>query len=297
MKKVIVVVGPTGVGKTKLSIELSKVFDGEVINADSTQVYTGMDIATAKVTEKEKDGISHHLFDIKSMEEDYTAYHYQTDARNKIEEIFSENKTPIMVGGTGLYIKSCLYDYQFKEETLKNEYLDVPLEELYQQLLKIDPTTTIHQNNRKRVIRALNYYEDNKVPLSLKEKAREPIYPVLVIGLTTDRKTLYQRINDRVDLMVKEGLLEEARSIYDSHIRSKAVMTPIGYKELFPYFEGKVTLEHALDEIKKNSRHYAKRQYTWLRHQMDVTWFEVNFDHFYKTVEEVIRYIEAQDEI
>ena len=170
MKKIIAIVGPTGVGKTKLSIELSKKYNGEIINADSTQVYKGLDIATAKITEKEKENIVHHLIDIKQITEDYTVFDYQKDSRNEIEKIFSKNKTPIIVGGTGLYIKACLYDYKFEENKNQNMYEDKTNDELYEILVKIDPNTQIHKNNRKRVVRAINYYNETGNIPSFKEK-------------------------------------------------------------------------------------------------------------------------------
>lgn len=292
MEKVICIVGPTGVGKTKLSIELAKNLNGEVINADSTQVYRGMNIATAKVTEEEKEGIPHHLFDIKEIDENYTVYDYQKDCRLKIDEILKRNNIPIIVGGTGLYIKAALYDYKFEEETNNiNEYLEYSNEELYNRLLSIDPATTIHKNNRKRVVRALNYYEQNNESISTKEKTDKLLYNVKFIGLTTDREMLYERINKRVDIMLQNGLLEEAKKIYNTNIRSKAVLTPIGYKELFEYFDGNIELEQALELIKQSSRKYAKRQYTWNNHQFDVSWFNVDFNNFESTVNEVLNFI------
>ena len=295
MEKVIVIVGPTGVGKTKMSIELAKRFDGEVINADSTQVYRGLDIATAKVTEEEKDGVLHHLLDIKNIDEDYTVYHYQQDARKVIDDILSRGKTPIMVGGTGLYIKAALYDYQFSEEVKDAiDYEQFDNETLYQKLLEVDSKTDIHPNNRKRMIRALQYYEVHKEPISLKEKTERILIPHIMIGLTMNRARLYDRINERVDEMIAHGLLDEARKIYDTKIRSKAVMTPIGYKELFSYFDGTQSLEECIALMKQRSRHYAKRQYTWFRNQMKVQWFDVDPDHFDQTVEEVKRYIKTQ---
>lgn len=289
---VIVITGPTAVGKTKLSIELAKKVNGEIINADSTQVFKNLDIATAKVTKEEMEDIPHHLIDIKDITDDYTVYDYQRDCRNKIEEIKLKGKTPILVGGTGLYIKAALYDYQFNNETTNNNYDDKSDEELYKMLLEIDPETDIHQNNRKRVIRALNYYEQNKEPMSQKEKTDKLLYDSLFIGLTTNRDVLYDRINNRVDLMFKQGLLEEAKKIYGTNIRTKAVMTPIGYKELFDYFDGNCSLESANDLIKQRSRHYAKRQYTWFNHQMEIKWFDVNFEDFDETINEVIDYVE-----
>ena len=181
MKKIICIVGPTGVGKTKLSIELAKKLNGEVINADSTQVFKGMDIATAKVTEEEKEGIPHHLFDIKEIDENYTVFDYQKDCRLKISEIQNRGKIPILVGGTGLYIKAALYDYKFEEENYINEYEEYSNEEIYNKLLSIDPNTSIHMNNRKRVVRALNYYNNTNKTLSSKEKTDKLLYDVIFI--------------------------------------------------------------------------------------------------------------------
>ena len=288
---IICIVGPTGVGKTKLSVELAKILNGEIINADSTQVYRGLDIATAKVTEEEKENIPHHLFDIKDITEDYTVYDYQKDARNCIKNIISRGKTPILVGGTGLYIKACLYDYKFEEENDSKDYSNYSDEELYKLLLSVDKDTNIHPNNRKRVERALNYYYSNNESISKKKKTDKLLYDAVFIGLTTDRDNLYNRINKRVDEMVKNGLLEEAKKIFDLNVRTKAVLTPIGYKELFPYFEGKEELNKCLDLIKQRSRRYAKRQYTWNNHQIPVNWFNTNYDDFNKTVNEVKEFI------
>ena len=287
---VIVVLGPTAVGKTKMSVELAKLLNGEIINVDSTQIYKDLDIATAKIKEEEKEGIPHHLFDIKNIKEDYTVYDYQKDCRNKIDEILSKNKTPILVGGTGLYIKAALYDYKFNDE-VNNQFEDLTNEEIYNKLKKLDENIDIHINNRKRLVRALNYCLNNNLKFSEKEKTDKLLYNTVFIGLTTDRNILYDRINKRVDVMVKDRLLEEAKKIYDSNIRTKAVMTPIGYKELFPYFENKKTLEECLELIKQNSRKYAKRQYTWFNNQMDVVWFNVDFDNFNNTIKEVYNYI------
>ena len=290
--KVICIVGPTGVGKTKMSIELAKRLNGEVINADSTQVYKGLDVATAKVTEEEKENIPHHLFDIKEIDEDYTVFDYQKDARKEIDELLEKNKTPILVGGTGLYIKAVIYDYKFNEENNNNLYEDKTNEELYEKLISIDPNTDIHKNNRKRIIRALNYFEENNEPMSKKEKTDKMLYDTVFIGLTTSRDILYDRINKRVDIMLQNGLEQEAKNLYDKNIRSKAVMTPIGYKELFEYYDGLISKNDAIDLIKQRSRKYAKRQYTWFNNQMNVKWFDVNFDNFEETINNVINYIE-----
>ena len=291
---IIVITGPTATGKTKLSIELAKKLNGEIINADSTQVFKDLDIATAKVTEEEKEGIKHHLIDIKNINENYTVYDYQKDARKIINNILNRKKTPIIVGGTGLYIKACLYDYKFAEENNKNNYENESTEELYKKLIEVDQNTSIHPNNRKRIIRALNYYNENKKPLSSKEKTDKLLYDTIFIGLTTDRQKLYEKINNRVDKMVELGLIEEAKKIYDTKIMSKAVMTPIGYKELFPYFENKCKLNECIEKIKQKSRNYAKRQYTWFNNQMNIKWFNVDYDNFDKTIEEVYKYIETK---
>lgn len=288
---IICIVGPTGVGKTKLSIELAKKLNGEVINADSTQIYKNLNIATAKVTEEEKENIPHHLFDIKEINEYYTVYDYQKDCRLKIDEIQKRNKIPIIVGGTGLYIKAALYNYNFEKENIVNEYNEYTNEELYNKLLSIDSNIEIHINNRKRIIRALNYYDNTNKNISSKEKSNKLLYDVVFIGLTTDRKILYDRINKRVDIMLENGLIEEAKKLYNTNIRSKAVLTPIGYKELFEYFDNNCTLEESIELIKQRSRRYAKRQYTWNKHQLNVNWFDVDFKNFNNTVNDILNFL------
>lgn len=289
---IVVIAGPTAVGKTKLSVELAKKINGEIINADSTQVYRKMNIGTAKVTEAEKEGIPHYLFDIKDVNEDYTVYDYQRDCRYYIEDILNRGKTPILVGGTGLYIKAALYNYEFKDEDTNYDFSNLSNEEVYNKLKKLDPNVDIHPNNRKRVERALTYILNNNESISTNKLGSRLIYDdVLFIGLTTDREILYDRINKRVDVMVDNGLLEEAKYFYDMGIHSKAVMTPICYKELFDYFDGKLTLDDALDLIRQRSRKYAKRQYTWFNHQIPIKWFEVNFDNFGDTISNVYNFI------
>lgn len=295
MNKVIVIVGPTSIGKTKLGIELAKKLNGEIINADSTQIYRNLDIATAKVTEDEKCGINHYLIDIRNIDEDYSVFDYQNDCRKSIDIILQKNKIPILVGGTGLYIKAALYDYTFEKEEKRVCFDNLSNDEVYNYLLKLDPNTIIHKNNRKRVERAINYYLNNNSTLSEKVKSNSPLYDCIFIGLTTDRKVLYDRINNRVDKMIKDGLIEEARKIYNLNIRSKAVMTPIGYKELFDYFDCKITIDSAIELIKQRSRRYAKRQYTWFKNQMDVNWFEVDFNNFDKTIDYVYNFIKKNN--
>ena len=284
---IICVVGPTGVGKTKMSVELAKKYNGIIVNCDAMQVYKEMDIATAKVTKEEKEGIKHYLFDICNLEDNYTIFDYQKDARKIIEE--NKNKNIIFVGGSGLYLKSALFDYRFSNDEDNNTYDNLTNEELYDLCVKKDKDMNIHVNNRKRLIRFLNRKEENDVEPKLLYKN------VYFIGLTTSRDKLYKIINERVDKMMENGLLKEAKYFYDKKVNCKALNTVIGYKELFKYFNNECTLEEALDLIKKNSRHYAKRQYTWFNNQMNIEWFDVFYDNFNNTVEEVIKFIDNGD--
>ena len=279
-----VVCGPTGVGKTKLSVMLAKKYNGIVVNADSMQVYKYLDIGTAKVTESEKEGVPHLLFDIVNPDELYTVFDYQRDLRKVIEE--NKDKNIILVGGSGLYIKAGLYDYKFAfEEEKQNTYDDLDNETLYKMVKELDENTDIHVNNRKRLIRRLNQK-------CVSSEGNKLLYDAIFIGLTTSRDKLYERINKRVDEMVDDGLIDEVKSLYDKNIRSKAIMTGIGYKELYDYFDSKISLEEAIDLIKKRSRHYAKRQYTWFNNQMDIKWFDVDFNNFDNTFKSVVKYIE-----
>jgi len=291
MNKVIVITGPTAVGKTKLSIELAKRYNGEIINADAVQVYKGLDIGSAKVTEEEKEDIPHHLFDIKEVDEEYTIYHYQKDCRKLIKEVQGRGKTPILVGGTGLYIKAALYDYKLTEEKETNTYDNLTDEELYNKLLEVDKDIVIDKNNRRRLIRALNYYKENNKSINT-NTTNKLLYDAIFIGLTTDRRILYDKINTRVDIMIKDGLLNEVKAFYDKNVRTKPLLNAIGYREIYSYFDGNISLEEATDKIKQNSRHYAKRQYTFFNHQLPVVWFETDYSNFNNTVEKVINYIE-----
>ena len=290
MSRVIVITGPTAVGKTALSIELAKRLNGEIINADAMQVYKGLNIGTAKVTEKEKENIPHHLFDIKEVEEEYSIYNYQKDCRKVIDDILRRNKTPILVGGTGLYIKAALYDYKLSEEKTNNTYDNLKTEEIYKELLKLDKDINIDKNNRRRLIRALNYYKENNTSIS-NNKTNKLLYDTIFIGLTTDREILYKKINQRVDNMIENGLLEEVKYYYDKNIKTKPLINGIGYKELYNYFDGLCSKEEAVEKIKQNSRHYAKRQYTFLNNQLNVVWFETDYNNFNNTIEKVSSYI------
>lgn len=290
MSKIIIITGPTAVGKTKLSIELAKKYNGEIINADAVQVYRGLDIGSAKVKEEEKDGIMHHLFDIKEVNEEYTIYHYQKDCRKKIKEILDRGNTPILVGGTGLYIKAALYDYKLTEERETNTYNDLTTEELYNKLLELDRDIIIDRNNRRRLIRAINYYKENNKSIN-NNVTNKLLYDCVFVGLTTERKVLYDKINARVDIMMKDGLLNEVKVFYEKGIRTKPLLNAIGYKEIYSYLDGNISLEEAIDKIKQNSRHYAKRQYTFFNHQLPVVWFETDYNNFNNTIEKVESYI------
>lgn len=280
---ILAIVGPTGVGKTKLSIALAKKYDAIIINCDAMQVYRGLDIGTAKVREEEKEGILHYLFDFVDVETNYTVFDYQRDARELLKQFADRNI--IFVGGTGLYLKALLYDYRFSLEE-KSSFDDSKFsnEELYEMCLKKDSTCRIHPNNRRRLIRFLNRNEKDKVEPT-------PLYDFKIIGLTTDREHLYSIINKRVEVMIAEGLEDEVRKFYPLRFHSKALMTGIGYKEWYPYFEGKITKDECVTLIQKNSRHYAKRQYTFFRNQLPVNWFSVNYDHFEETILEVEKFI------
>lgn len=284
---IIAIVGPTGVGKTKMSVSLAKRYNAEIISCDSMQIYRKMDIGTAKVTEEEKENIVHHMIDIKDVQDDYSVYDYQKDARNILDNLIKKNKNVVIVGGTGLYLKALLYNYEFRENGEKNDYTKFSNDELYDMVLKIDKDTKIHKNNRQRLESYLNNHKTNDKVVSNKL-----LYDVKIIGLTRPRNELYDAINSRVDKMIYDGLLDEARYFYNNNIHSKAINTAIAYKELYPYFEGKSSLEDCINLIKQRSRNYAKRQYTFFNHQLNVKWFNVDVNNFEKTISNVISYIE-----
>lgn len=289
MEDIIVIVGPTGVGKTKLSIELAKRFDAEIINGDSVAIYKRLDIGSAKPNIEEREGIPHHLLDIRDVFEDYSVFDYQKDAREKIEELKKRGKRVIIVGGTGLYIKAALYDYKFKESTTNNSYDELTNEEIYEKIKSYNLEKIPEPNNRRRLVRLLNKLEQKEELTYNKDKL---LYNIKVIGLTTDRTLLYERINKRVDNMLKDGLLEEIESLKEYYNNSRILNSGIGYKEFYDYLFNNKKLETIIEEIKQDSRRYAKRQYTFFRHQFDTNWFSVDFNNFQKTIDEVIKSIE-----
>ena len=299
MKKVIGVIGPTSVGKTKMGVALAKKLNGEVISGDSMQVYRQMDIGTAKVTIEEMEGVTHHCIDILDPKDQYSVHDFQQTVRKQITEITNRGHVPIIVGGTGLYIKAALYDYTFSEmennhDEINKKYKDYTNEQLYAHLKQIDEESAkiLHFNNRRRVLRAIEIYEQTgqKKSEMINEQEHICLYDAYFVGLTLPRELLYERINLRVDLMMKNGLQGEMESLIKQGLtRENQSMKAIGYKEWFDYFEGKCDLNEVSENIKKHSRQYAKRQYTWFKNQFDVHWYDVCLENFSKTIEEVSR--------
>ena len=291
MNKIIVIVGPTGIGKTKLSIELAKKLDAEIINGDSVAIYKKLDIGSAKPTIEERENIPHHLIDVKDVEEEYTVFDYQKDVREKIKEIESRKKRIIIVGGTGLYIKAALYDYNFTEGTTYNEYNDLSNEEILNKLKEYNLEKYPELNNRRRLVRLLNKLENNETITNHKDKL---LYNIKVIGLTTSRDILYERINKRVDTMFNNGLLNEIESLKDKYKTSKILNSGIGYKEFNDYLFNNKSIEEVKEEIKLNSRRFAKRQYTFFRNQFNTKWYEVDLNNFDNTINEIYNDIKKE---
>lgn len=287
-KPLIILTGPTAVGKTKLSISLAKAVNGEIISADSMQVYQQMDIGTAKITPEEMQGIKHYLIDEFSPEEDFNVVKFKEYAVKYMEEIYAKGKVPIIVGGTGFYIQALLYDIQFDKTEDDHSYRG-ELEELaaskgatylHEKLREIDPKSAeiIHANNVKRVIRAIEFYHQNGYPISEhneEQSQNESPYNYAYFVLNHERSILYQRIDKRVDQMLELGLVEEVKKLYDQgYDLSLVSMQGLGYKEIISYFEGEISLEEAVYCIKRDTRHFAKRQITWFKRERDVIWVE-----------------------
>lgn len=296
MSNIILIVGPTGTGKTTLSIKLAKKYDAVILNADSTQVYTEPLIATAKIKEHEKENIEHYLFDVVSLNDDYTLYDYQKDGRRLLDRFISENKNVIIVGGSGLYVKALLYNYVLEDKKEINiDFSEYSNEELKNKVLALDPESDIHVNNRQRLEGFLkHYYETGKV-IKKTDEINNKLYNFISIGLKSDRETLYKMLDKRVDSMFNEGLLDEAERLYKMNLKNYTNI--IGYKELNEYFNGNISLDEAKELIKRNTRRYAKRQFTWFNNQMkDIKWFNVNYDNFYDTIKEVENYLGGLNE-
>ncbi len=283
MEKVIVVVGPTSVGKTALAVQLAKTYNGEIISGDSIQFYKKLNIGSAKVTLEEQAGIPHHLIDFLELSDNYSVANFQKDCRKLISEITKRGKVPIICGGTGLYIKAVLYDYEFKTEekdpVITERIAKLDPEGRYVLLQELDYATseTIHPNNQQRVMRALEMaLMGQSKSAMIAEQEHKLLYDVCMIGLTLERSRLYERINYRVDVMMERGLLAELDDLVSDPLSfTYQGMQGIGYKEFKPYYDGEIALEEVLEKIKKNSRNFAKRQFTWFNNQMDVTYFDI----------------------
>ncbi|NGP44055.1 tRNA (adenosine(37)-N6)-dimethylallyltransferase MiaA [Bacillaceae bacterium SIJ1] len=283
----LVIVGPTAVGKTALGIELAKRLGGEIISGDALQVYQGFDIGTAKVTEEERQEITHHFIDTLPPDASYSVADFKEQALKKIHDIHTAKKLPMIVGGTGLYIQSVVYPYEFTDQgsspelrkRLEKEAERFGQEQLHQRLQAIDQEAAkrIHPNNVRRVIRALEIYEmTNETPTAqLRKQSTDYRFPTLLVGLTMERATLYQTINQRVEQMVEEGLFDEVKDLLDRGYKNTQAMQAIGYKEIVAYYDGECSKDESIAQLKKNTRRFAKRQLTWFRNKMDVTWFDV----------------------
>lgn len=286
--KVVVIVGPTASGKTSLSIELAKKINGEIISSDSMQIYKDMDIGTAKVTKEEAQSIKHYLVDCVSPDERYTVSDFKKDAESSIEEILKKGKTPIIVGGTGLYVNSLIYGIEYPEfefdENYRNELMtraesEDGLKEIWEEANKIDPEAMkkISPNDKKRIVRVLEIFKatgKTKTEQEILSRQNGVKYDYKVFGITMDRKKLYSRINLRVDIMIKKGLEEEVRNLLNKYKKFPTAMQGLGYKEVVEYFDGKLTYEEMIDKIKQESRRYAKRQLTWFRKNKETIWLD-----------------------
>ena len=310
MKKPLIVIGgPTACGKTGFSIQLAKKIGGEIISADSMQVYRYMDIGTAKVTLEEADGVPHYLIDEFDPDEEYNVMIFQQKAKAYMEEIWAKGKVPILVGGTGFYINALLYDNDFTETendtTYREECYKLAQEQgpevLFERLKEVDPAYAeiMHANNVKRVTRALEYHYLTGQKFSehnAEQKEKESPYDAAVIILNMDREKLYERIELRIDLMMEQGLLEEVKGLLEKGYAPDLVsMQGIGYKEFVPYFNGECTLEGAVTQLKTNTRRFAKRQLTWFRRQIDGLWVDLGNATGEKAMEDVLSYLKQQN--
>lgn len=308
-KPLIILTGPTAVGKTAVSIQLAKTIGGEIISADSMQIYQYMDVGTAKIMPEEMEGVPHHLIDKILPDTPFHVYEFKKMAKVCMEQIYERGRIPIVAGGTGFYIQALLYDVDFCEEETDHAYrrelekisAEKGAEYLHRMLSDVDEDSAraIHPNNIKRVIRALEYFHETGMPISAHnrdQREKESPYGFIYVVLTMDRKKLYDRINERVDQMVRRGLFEEAAMLAEKgYTKDLVSMQAIGYKELFPYFEGQITKEEAVEQIKKDTRHFAKRQLTWFRRERDVTFLNKDaFEREEDLVREIVRLAERK---
>ena len=306
MKKrpLIVLTGPTAVGKTALSVKLAKAVNGEIISADSMQVYTGMDIGSAKISKEEMEGIPHHLIDVLDPSEEFNIVKFKELSLKAMEEIYAKGKIPIIAGGTGFYIQSVLYDIAFEnnedERTYRNELENIAKEpdgtlKLFQMLKECDPKSAeiIHQNNVKRVIRALEFFKETGLTISEhneEQKQNESPYNFCYFVLNDDRDKLYENIEKRVDIMLENGLLDEVKTLHEKgYTKDMVSMQGLGYKEILEYFNGEISLERAVYLIKRDTRHFAKRQLTWFRREKEISW--VNKQDFSYDEEKILKHI------
>ena len=286
--KVIVIAGPTASSKTALSVELAKQIDGEIISCDSMQIYKDMDIGTAKVTEEEKQGIEHYLVDFVLPNERYTVSNFKKDSEEAIEKILAKGKTPIVVGGTGLYVNSLIYGIEYQEmnfdENYRNELMkkaetEEGLKSLYEEAKEIDEKAMeiISPNDKKRIIRVLEIYKatgKTKTEQEILSRAKGVKYNFEVFAITMDRDKLYERINKRVDLMIEKGLIQEVQNLLAKYSEFPTAMQGLGYKEVVEFLNGELTREEMIEKIKQESRHYAKRQLTWFRKNKEIIWLD-----------------------
>src|SRR5699024_1936179 len=288
--KLLIIIGPTAIGKTDLSIKIAQEFKGEIISGDSMQVYKGMDIGTGKITRDETKGIPHHMIDILEPSESFSVADFQEQVASLVKDIESRGKLPIIVGGTGHYIKALIDGYEFNEEDVllieekTKEYESYDSSILYEKLLKFDPTNDVHPNNRQRVIRQL--VKKTMPKQEKKAYTKENDYVTFVLGLTTDRSVIYERINQRVLKMFESGLEEEVKKLFKNGL-SKTASQAIGYKEFLPYFKGEASIDSVVERVQAHSRQYAKRQLTYFRNQLDVNWYDIatsDTDIIYKDI-------------
>lgn len=303
MKKGIVIAGPTGVGKTALSIKLAKLLDADIISADSAQVYRGMDIGTAKITFEEMEGVPHYMLDILEPIKKYSVGDFQKDVDRILKEEEKKDRFVILTGGTGLYINSItegLSDLPASDTKMREEFMQKSSEELYEELKKVDPegAEEIHPNNKKRVERALEVYKltGEKFSILSKKNIKNYSYDFLKIALERGRENLYERINMRVDIMIEQGLEKEVRELYEKYGEILRKINIIGYSEFIDYFKGEITYEEAVDKIKQNSRRYAKRQFTWFKNDHTYIWYNLDELSENEIIEDVVKKLNIEIE-